>query len=249
MSLSARWRALRPGIAVGSATNNHDFWGITFGRPSAFLVLVAIADIKWITPNILTHISNVFFLVGSLFILYDEHWAFIAAAVLINVALTFDCADGQLARYRQHSSALGAYYDKVTDVYSYLIMYPIIAWVCYQRTGESYYYLLAMGAACSRLVIGYLKWLVTDLFKSFATTRKVPGTGPMPGGWRFVVRMFLKIFEFRQPDMQLWLGLGLAINYPEVGLWIMGTTQTAIAVGTGIYYAYDINATMKGKRR
>jgi hypothetical protein len=44
-----------------------------------------------------------------------ERWGLVAGAVLLQVAFTTDCVDGQLARYTRQFSKLGAWLDSVFD--------------------------------------------------------------------------------------------------------------------------------------
>ena len=95
-----RYRALRPGLAVGVHTNNQDFWDILYGRPSAVLFLVLFGGIRWITPNLLT-IASLLLKLGTCALLYwGDTGDWIMGAILLQLSCTLDCADGQLARYR-----------------------------------------------------------------------------------------------------------------------------------------------------
>lgn len=231
MGFRERWRGLRPGLAMGTDANNLDFWGICFGRPTAFLLLLLVGDIGWLTPNILTHLSNLFLVAGALVILKGTWPAFIAAAIMLNISLMFDCADGQMARYRKNGSALGSYYDKASDYLGMILMYCTMSWVAFERTGSAWYFILAICALGCNMMTGYTKWLVVAHGHN-----PQPKAASMPAtGIRLVGRVALKILEFREPDIFLWFGIALALNLPELGLIVMGISQPIAGIAATIY--------------
>ncbi|HPV05301.1 MAG TPA: CDP-alcohol phosphatidyltransferase family protein [Myxococcota bacterium] len=234
MGFLERYEGLRPGLAVGRNTNNLDFWGITFGRPTAFGLLLLIGDISWLTPNILTHMSNICLVAGAVILMKATWPAYILAAILLNVSLTFDCADGQLARYRKNGSLLGSYYDKVSDYFGMILLYSTLSWTVFTQTGHAWYFILALSALGCNMMTGYTKWLVTAHNKM--PPAKVDERDP--GRARTALRVALKIFEFNELDLFLWIGLGLLMNKPEIGLIVMGVTQPIAALGTVIKRGY-----------
>lgn len=226
MGFRERYRRLRPGLAIGGNTNNVDFWGITFGRPAAFAMLLLIGDIPWLTPNILTHVSNACLVAGAVLMLGGTWHAWVAAAVLLNLALAFDCADGQLARYRKNGSLVGSYYDKVTDHFGMMLIYSILAWVSFDRTGHAWYFILAIVAVGGNLIVGYVKWLVL-------AHGKMPPDGPPkppPPFWKTALVVLSKIVQFRDPDIYFWVGLWLIIGRPEIALIMMGISQGIVSI-------------------
>ncbi|HNZ03883.1 MAG TPA: CDP-alcohol phosphatidyltransferase family protein [Myxococcota bacterium] len=231
MGFAERYRGLRPGLAMGTDANNLDFWGIVYGRPTAFLLLLLVGDIRWLTPNILTHMSNLFLVAGSLAILLDSMPAFIAAAIMLNISLTFDCADGQMARYRKNGSTLGSYYDKASDYFGMMLMYCTMSWVVFQRTEHAWYFLLAICALGCNMMTGYTKWLVVA-----HGHKPQPASASMPvKGLKLVGRVALKIFEFREPDIFLWFAIALLIDRPELALILMGISQPIAGIAATIY--------------
>lgn len=237
MGFRERYRGLRPGLAIGGNTNNMDFWGITFGRPTAFLMLLLIGDIPWLTPNLLTHMSNICLVTGALLILKGTWPMYLLAAILLNLALTFDCADGQLARYRKNGSLLGSYYDKVTDHFGMMLIYSILAWVAFERTGQPWYFLLAVVAVGGNLIVGYVKWLVL-------AHGKMPPDGP-PGpprpAWKTALLILSRVVQFRDPDIFFWVGLWLVLGRPEIALIMMGISQGIVSIVATIHRGWLIS--------
>jgi hypothetical protein len=67
------------------------------------------------TPNQVTTFSMLLGLLAATAFATGERGGLVAGAVLLQVAFTFDCVDGQLARYTRRFSRLGAWLDSVFD--------------------------------------------------------------------------------------------------------------------------------------
>ncbi len=101
---------------------NDQFYSKWFSHPFSIL-LVSIVENTKITPNMLTIVSFLFTIVGTYTLLtIDGHNGLIITWLVLHFALIFDSADGQLARYKKKSSALGAYLDVFTDHISYRLL-------------------------------------------------------------------------------------------------------------------------------
>ncbi|MBX5440473.1 MAG: CDP-alcohol phosphatidyltransferase family protein [Solirubrobacteraceae bacterium] len=70
---------------------------------------------RGLTPNQVTTFSLALGVLSALAFATGERWGLIAGAVLLQLAFTFDCVDGQLARYTRRFSKLGAWLDSVFD--------------------------------------------------------------------------------------------------------------------------------------
>lgn len=238
MSFSNRIEALRGGLRISNRGNNQDFWGISWGRPTAFVLLVLVADLRFVTPNLLTHISNALFVAGSLLILPElgSHW--ILAALLINLSLSFDCADGQLARYRGGGSELGAFYDKVSDAIALVLLFSVLGWVVAMQTGELYYFLFATLAASSQLTTGYAKWVCMSTLHKRGHNEPVSDAAiPL---WQYPPRIVIKVLRFAEPDLFFWVALGLLFSRLDLVLWLAFLTQPVAAVAAVIYRALQV---------
>mgnify|MGYP001326250382 CR=1 FL=1 len=238
-TMASRFEAMRPGISVGPATNNQDFWGICFGRPSAFLFLVLFADVAFITPNLLTVLSFALVAVTAWLVAFHDPSWWILAAVLLQLNLTFDCADGQLARYRKTHSAVGSYLDKITDFLGFLLLFAAFAQISVERTGDLFYMHLAMVACFAPVMVGYVKWIaVAETLKSDKT--ELDAAPPEMSQVRWW-RIGLKIFEFREPDIYLWMGLALCIDRPEWALLLLGVTQPVVLIAALIFRGVQLS--------
>jgi len=226
MGFSDRYRASLTGLKVRGNTHNLDFWGIVFGRPVAFSILLLIGDIPWLTPNMLTHASNAFLVAGAAAILVGTWPWFMVAVALLNISYAFDCADGQLARYRKNGSLVGSYYDKMSDHFGMTLIYTALAWVAFQRNPQPLYFLLAIAAISGNLIIGYAKWIAAAHGKLVESTGASEDSGLLRAGL-IVLR---KGIEFRDADIFLWCSLGLILDHPEIGLVLMGISQFVVAI-------------------
>ncbi len=239
MALAQRIEALKGGLRISNKGNNQDFWGISWGRPSAFVLLIVLADLRAITPNLLTHCSNALFLAGSLLILpsFGSHW--LLAAILLNLSLSFDCADGQLARYRKAGSELGSYYDKVSDALSLVLLFSVLGWVVTEQSGELKYFLFATLAFSGQLVSGYAKWVcMTALHRRGHAP--IIEEDPVIPLWQYPPRIALKVFRFAEPDLLFWVGLGLLFDKLDWVLWLAVLTQPPVALAALVYRTMQV---------
>jgi phosphatidylglycerophosphate synthase len=80
-----------------------------------------------ITPNQVTAASLGLAVVAAAAFATGGRPGLIVGAVLVQVAFTADCVDGQLARYTATSSRLGAWFDAVSDRLKELVVYAGLA--------------------------------------------------------------------------------------------------------------------------
>src|SRR3990167_10165722 len=90
-------------------------WADQFFPNIANKLLPLATRIPGLTPNLVTLLSFLLYILGSLslFVYFPNHlyWA----AFLLPFSYVLDCLDGQLARTKGLSSALGDYLDKTLD--------------------------------------------------------------------------------------------------------------------------------------
>ncbi len=175
-------------------------------------------------------------ILGALLILDHDYTNWVAAAICINVSLSFDCADGQLARYRKGSgSELGSFYDKVSDALGMILLFSIAGWACAVQTGEMMYLLFGTLAAAGQITSGYAKWVCMTILHKRGHIEPVTDTEvPL---WQYPFRIILKVFRFAEPDLLFWLGLGLLTNHLDWALWLFVLSQPLIAMVAVVYYA------------
>lgn len=67
------------------------------------------------SPNVVTVASLSAGLLAAALVATGQRWAWVLAAVLLQVALVVDCVDGEIARFTRRFSAFGAWLDAVGD--------------------------------------------------------------------------------------------------------------------------------------
>jgi phosphatidylglycerophosphate synthase len=97
---------------------------------------------RGLTPNQVTTVSLLIGLAAAAAFATGARWGLIAGAVLLQVAFTTDCVDGQLARYTRRFSTLGAWLDSVFDRTKEYAAYAGLA-IGAARTGHSVWELAA----------------------------------------------------------------------------------------------------------
>jgi hypothetical protein len=119
------------------------WWASIFAGPLANRLLERVCEIEWISPNLLTIIS---LLVGifAASCFAEGHYPYLCAgAFLVQLSFVVDCMDGQLARYRQQFSNLGAWLDRVCDRAKDFLYFFSLAWGFFHKHGLEFQYTLS----------------------------------------------------------------------------------------------------------
>ncbi|WP_051663401.1 CDP-alcohol phosphatidyltransferase family protein [Alicyclobacillus macrosporangiidus] len=104
-----------------------DIWTNYLYYPFSLRLVYLIRNTR-VTPNALTLGSLLLALVGCLFYARGDRAAIVTGLVLVQVSYVLDCADGQLARYRQQYSPIGGWLDQVADRVKEFALYFSLAW-------------------------------------------------------------------------------------------------------------------------
>jgi CDP-alcohol phosphatidyltransferase-like enzyme len=102
-------------VLLDSAVKGSDGFFTTFFVSPYSRYIARWAAHRGFTPNQVTTVSVLIGLVAAIAFATGERWGLIAGAVLLQIAFTTDCVDGQLARYTRQFSKLGAWLDSVFD--------------------------------------------------------------------------------------------------------------------------------------
>jgi len=113
---------------------NDEWWSSFVTSPLAIFANWIVVDWKWLTPNLITFFSLITALLSTALIIIGGQVNFYIAAGLINVSHILDCMDGQMARYRETSSRLGNYFDKITDFIQIFFWFGAIAYAAFLQT-------------------------------------------------------------------------------------------------------------------
>jgi hypothetical protein len=102
-------------LLLDSAVKSGDGFFTTFFVSPYSKYIARWAARRGLTPNQVTTVSFVLGLLAAGAFAVGERWGLVAGAVLLQLAFTTDCVDGQLARYTRTFSSFGAWLDSVFD--------------------------------------------------------------------------------------------------------------------------------------
>jgi phosphatidylglycerophosphate synthase len=105
-----------------------------------------------VTPNAVTALMIPAGLVAAFFVSLDHVWAAVIALLLVQVQLLLDCADGELARWRQSVSPRGVYLDQIAH-YSTEAALPAALGIRADGGWDSIGGWTALGLAVSALIL------------------------------------------------------------------------------------------------
>ncbi len=210
-----------------------EFYARLVMRPLSILVMLVVADWRWLTPNLVTTLANITKLAGAVLIVIDHHEHVIAAAMLLQLGLLLDHLDGTIARYRRCGTTFGAFYDKVSDAVTWLAICAAIGWAAYRDHGDVLMPIAALVSAYALLVLGYMKWIVAA---AQAVARRAPGAPVAqlvhepptrtPKQWAaWFASSLARAFLFEEVDLFFWIGLGLVLSRLDLLVWLLAVSQ------------------------
>ncbi len=223
-----------------------DWYETIVMRPLAIAFLVVFADVKVLTPNRATTLSNLFKLGGAALIPWGNYTHMVIGVVLIQIGVFWDHVDGQLARYRRSFSAFGSFYDKISDGITWTVVVLAIGWLAFEQTGDPLMLVLTGLGSSAQLVMGYMKWVYehaavglawhqakADPAPHIAKRTKAPKFSDPPvrsrSDWLrwFAVRM-AQVVRFQEMDLYFWAGLFLILDRAMWLVWLLVITQGAM---------------------
>jgi phosphatidylglycerophosphate synthase len=102
-------------------------WNRFVARPLAAVLLVPLARTP-ITPNQVTFLTLVVFVIGAAMLaLCPGHDKLIIAVAILELSYILDCVDGQLARWKNMSSPVGAHLDFLMDEIKAFVLVAAVA--------------------------------------------------------------------------------------------------------------------------
>ncbi len=225
------------------ATKNKDdeWWSSFVTSPLAIGVNYVVADFRLITPNRVTMASFVVAILSVLLILAGGTTNFVLAAILIQISHVLDCMDGQIARYRGVSSAIGSYFDKVSDQLQVTLWFGAVGYAAFAESGEVLpVFLAAIGIAFYNLR-GYTKYIAIHARMSrdsgylvrLSQTEAAPHTAGPAHGLAANLHWFLreqpKILSFDEGVFVFMLSASLLLEALTPMLWVFAVSQLILA--------------------
>lgn len=144
-------------------TKDDEWWSSFVTAPLAILANYRAVEVPAITPNRITAASFLVAVLATVFIMIGGVFWFIAAAVLIHASHVLDCMDGQMARYRKVSSAIGSYYDRLTDQVQVTLWFGAAGYAAYAQTLSVVPVFLALIGISFYGLRGYAKYIALEI--------------------------------------------------------------------------------------
>ncbi len=207
------------------------FTPVFLHRPMAILLLIPIADWKFVTPNGLTT-ANILMRLVAAFLLWPVQLGGLApslaltwtAVILWHLGGALDAADGALARYRGQGSAFGRFYDKVSDRLVTLVMMLAIVSRAFYATDELIYVLLGMAYVAVMSATSVAKWIELGMEAERATAKAAdPQEVEAPersfGDWLiYLGKKFPNLLFVTEMDLPLWGSVAVLLGWEH---WLL----------------------------
>lgn len=222
-------------------------WADLFMPRLANLILPFVSRIEWITPNMVTLFSFLLYILGCLLIFIEIPYHLFYTAILLPVAYIGDCLDGQLARAKGLSSDIGNYLDKVVDVLKIYIITVCLAYGAYS-TSDSVIYIFLGFTACFFFNFRYYIKLET-IYSQINRDSEYLAKSSERRKELYIIKQIeyetlstsfsgrIKLFWLKnrsilwvdEAEFVIFTSIGAVFNQIGVVLWILATSQVAIA--------------------
>jgi phosphatidylglycerophosphate synthase len=218
-------------------TRDDEWWSSFVTAPLAILANYGAVEVPWITPNRITAASFVVAVLATFAILIGGAGFFIAAALLIHLSHILDCMDGQMARFRQVSSPIGSYYDRITDQVQVTLWFGAAGYAAFVQTNSVTPVFLALIGIAFYGLRGYAKYIALEIetarnpdypaameqFKSVKTTAGIV-TG-LRANLAWFGREQRKVFAFDEGVFIFMLSAALIFDQLIPMLWVFAASQ------------------------
>lgn len=202
-----------------------EWWSRVFATPVANIILLAIADWRFITPNRLTVLSFLLAIVSAVLILRGDYSLLVAAGVILQISYIIDCMDGQLARYRNVASIAGSFLDKWSDFVKFPLIILALSVSAYNATPTIAPIVFGISSVFLICYLPYLKMLALNEF-GIAPWNILSGKSFLQRNFRFVL--------FEEAQWYLMVSIGLFLNSSIGALVALTVTQAGIAIAQTI---------------
>ncbi len=222
-------------------TRDDEWWSSFVTAPLAVAFNYVVVDVRWLTPNLITAASFVAAIVAAGFVVIGGATNFVLAAVLIHLSHVFDCMDGQMARYRQTTTAAGSYYDRATDHIQVAIWFGAVGYAASEQADQVLPLMLAFGGVAFYTLRGYTKYVEIHVEMSRDSTylsliaaerrQEQRNDSSLRGhGFRRGAAWFLreqrKVLHFDEGVFIFMLSLALVLDQLTPMLWVFAASQT-----------------------
>lgn len=235
-------------------TKDDEWWSSFVTSPLAIFANYRAVDLPWVTPNRITAASFLVAALASLAVVIGGTGWFIAAAVLIQVSHVLDCMDGQMARYRQVSSAVGSYYDRLTDQVQVTLWFAAAGYAAYAQSLSVVPVFLALIGIAFYGLRGYVKYVAIQIETArdpeyptaMARLKRIdPKAGPgfgLRANIAWFIREQPKVLHADEGVFVFMLSAALLLDQLTPMLWIFAASQLFWGLFQAIRRGRNINA-------
>ena len=226
-------------------TRDDEWWSSFVTAPIAVLFNYLVVDSKWLSPNLVTLASLVTALISAALISIGGMVNFILAAALIHLSHIFDCMDGQMARYRQTTSASGSFFDRVTDQVQVSLWFGAAGYAAHEQSGRVLPIFLAFIGVAFYSLRGYAKYVEIHIEVSRNSHYLEQDAAPLSvdtepttaargfdlfGALKWFAREQRKILNFNEGVFIFMLSLALVVDQLTPMLWVFAVSQTVLGI-------------------
>ena len=149
---------------IDSAKYRNGILTALFTRKISIRVTYLLRNTK-VTPNMVTVASFVVFTAGMPFFVfgYNNYTLLVAGVIITQISYVFDCADGELARYKKMTSPLGAWLDSVFDRLKESFVFLAMTYNVYMKTQDVRIVFIGFFAFINVIIAGYITDTKTSL--------------------------------------------------------------------------------------
>lgn len=242
-------------------TKDDEWWSSFVTSPLAIAANYFAVEFERITPNRITLASFLVAVLSAICIIIGGTANFIAAALLIHFSHVLDCMDGQMARYRETSSPLGSYYDRLTDQIQVTLWFGAAGYAAYAQTSRVEPLFLAFIGVAFYGLRGYVKYVTIEIEMSrnpayqieMAEARRKPVKAGLGFGLHANLTWLLKeqpkVIAFNEGVFIFMLSAALLFDALTPMLWVFAVSQVVL----GLYHSFrnsrEIGGTLKSPIR
>lgn len=238
-------------------TKDDEWWSSFVTSPLAVALNYFVVDIEWLTPNRITLLSFITAIISVIFILVGGTASFIIAALLIHLSHVLDCMDGQMARYRKTTSAVGGFYDKLTDQIQVMLWFGAVGYAAYAESSDILPVFLAFSGVAFYSLRGYAKYAEfhsqitqdSDFLSqanSASPQENVAGLGfSAADNFRWFVAEQRKFLLFNEGVFIFMLSFALVFDALTPMLWVFSISQIYYGLSRGWQRSENIKNNQK----
>ncbi|MBP7216236.1 MAG: CDP-alcohol phosphatidyltransferase family protein [Candidatus Omnitrophica bacterium] len=176
-------------------------------RPVATQIVLRFMKQCTFSPNLISMVSLLLGIAASLIFALGRYPVIAWGVVLLHLSYLFDVLDGQYARYKNSSSAYGAWFDPFVDIIKAACLLIGLAYGAYQITGDAHVFL----------------WSAFAMTHSFLTMYILNTRDKVPGSSAFEVVVRPNIYIGYEISLYWIISLFVLCNLVYLGLIVLGS--------------------------